>query len=109
MAGRRHAETGCLAAALLFVGYVVFAVLRFVYESWKFNELAQGLVQIPIWIPQMSLAVGATVLLVAVCDDFVEHLRGRRTAYQAAEQLLGDERTVTESLAELLLDRLPDP
>ena len=95
---RRHSETGCLAAALLFVGYVVFAVLRFVYESWKFNELAQGLVQIPIWIPQLSLAVGATVLLVAVCDDFVEHLRGRRTAYQAAE----DERRRLQNFGEHL-------
>jgi TRAP-type C4-dicarboxylate transport system permease small subunit len=82
---RRHAETACLATALLFVGYVVYAVLLFVYESWKFNELAQGLIQIPIWIPQMSLAAGAVILLVAVCDEFVLHLSGRKTAYQAAE------------------------
>ena len=95
---RRHAETACLAAALLFVGYVVYAVLRFVYDSWKFNELAQGLVQIPIWIPQLSLAVGATVLLVAVCDEFVAHLRGRRTAYQAAE----DERRRLQDFGERL-------
>ncbi|HSA69684.1 MAG TPA: TRAP transporter small permease [Burkholderiales bacterium] len=95
---RRHAETACLATALLFVGYVVYAVLRFVYESWKFNELAQGLVQIPIWIPQLSLAVGATVLLVAVCDEFVAHLRGRRTAYQRAE----DERRRLQDFGERL-------
>ena len=82
---RRQAETACLAAALLFVGYAAYAVLRFVYESWKFNEVAQGLIQIPIWIPQMSLAVGAVILLVAVCDELVAHLRGGRTTYQAAE------------------------
>lgn len=82
---RRRAETACLALALLFVAYTAYAVLRFVYESWKFNEVAQGLIQIPIWIPQLSLAAGAVILLVAVCDEFVLHLRGRKTAYQAAE------------------------
>ena len=95
---RRHAETACLGGALLFVGYVVYAVARFVYESWKFNELAQGLIQIPIWIPQASLVAGAAVLLIAVCDDLVAHLRGYKTAYQAAE----DERRRREDFSDHL-------
>ncbi len=43
-----------LAVAALFGGYMLWAVARFVYESWKFNEVAQGLIKIPIWIPQLS-------------------------------------------------------
>ena len=82
---RRHAETFCLLAALAFVAYTAWAVTRFVYESWKFSEVAQGLIQIPIWIPQMSLVLGALVLLAAVADELLAHLRGRKTAYQAAE------------------------
>lgn len=82
---RRHVETACLGAAALFVGYMTYAVVRFVYESWRFEEVAQGLIQLPIWIPQMSLVIGAIVLLVAVLDELWAHLAAGKTAYQAAE------------------------
>jgi TRAP-type C4-dicarboxylate transport system permease small subunit len=82
---RRHAETLCLLAALVFVGYTTWAAARFVYESWQFEEVAQGLIRIPIWIPQMSFVLGAAVFLVAVLDELVAHLCGRKTAYQGAE------------------------
>src|SRR5437764_9441397 len=82
---RRHAETACLAGALIVVGYATWAIGKFVYESWQFKELAQGLLQIPIWIPQMSLLVGCAVFVIAVIDELVAHLRGGKTAYQRAE------------------------
>ena len=82
---RRHAETLSLLVALGFVAYTTWAAARFVYESWKFEEVAQGLIQIPIWIPQMCFVLGAAVFLVAVLDELALHLSGRRTTYQAAE------------------------
>ncbi|HEX5767390.1 MAG TPA: TRAP transporter small permease [Burkholderiales bacterium] len=75
-----------LAVSVLFVGYMAYAVLRFVFESWQFNELAQGLIQIPIWIPQMSFVLGALILFVAVVDEFLVLARGGKPAYEAAEQ-----------------------
>jgi TRAP-type C4-dicarboxylate transport system permease small subunit len=83
---RRHAETACLVAAGLVVGYATWAVGTFVYDSWKFGELAQGLLQIPICIPQMSLFIGLAVFFVAVLDELASHLHGRKTAYQAAQE-----------------------
>jgi TRAP-type C4-dicarboxylate transport system permease small subunit len=82
---RRHAETACLVGALIVVGYATWAISKFVYDSWQFKELAQGLLQIPIWIPQMSLVIGCAVFLVAVIDELLAHLRGGKTAYQRAE------------------------
>ena len=82
---RRHAETACLSAALIVVAYATWAVTKFVYESWQFNEVAQGLIKIPIWIPQMSLVIGCAIFLVAVADELITHLRGAKTAYQRAE------------------------
>ena len=82
---RRPAETACLVAALLVVGYATWAVTLFVYESWQFGELAQGLLKLPIWIPQLSLVFGLVVFLVAVLDELAAHLAGRKTAYQAAQ------------------------
>lgn len=83
---RRHAETASLLVALVFVSYVVYAASLFVYESWKFKELAQGLIHIPIWIPQLSFVFGACVFLVAVLDELVTHLAGGTPAYRRVEQ-----------------------
>ena len=81
---RRRLEIACLAVAAVSVAYLAFWANRFTYDSWAFNEVAQGLVPIPIWIPQLSFAVGSLLLLVAVVDELVLVLRGARPSYVAA-------------------------
>ena len=49
-----------------------------------FGDMAGGLVVIPIWIPQSSLAIGSFLLFVAVADQFVHVLRGNRPDYVVA-------------------------
>src|SRR2546423_6732727 len=51
---RRAAEIVALSVTALAIGYMLWAVATFVFESWKFNEVAQGLIRIPIWIPQLT-------------------------------------------------------
>jgi TRAP-type C4-dicarboxylate transport system permease small subunit len=95
---RRRVAIAALGLTLVFCGYMGYAVLRFVYESWQFNEVAQGLIQIPIWIPQMSFAAGAVILFVAVLDEFVVLVRGGMPAYQAAE----DQRRASKDFSETM-------
>ena len=83
---RRRAEICALSVTALFVGYMLWAVARFVYESWKFNEVAQGLIKIPIWIPQLSFVLGVLIFFIAVLDELVAVLRGSKPAYQVAEE-----------------------
>jgi len=83
---RRYAEIFALGVTGLFVGYMAWAVVRFVYDSWQFKEVAQGLVKIPIWIPQLCFVLGVLIFLVAVLDELVVVLRGRKPAYQRAEE-----------------------
>jgi TRAP-type C4-dicarboxylate transport system permease small subunit len=83
---RRPAELAALAVALLFAGYALWAVTRFVYQSWEFGEIAQGLLKLPIWIPQLSLVIGAAIFFVAVLDEFVTLAAGGRPEYLAAEE-----------------------
>ena len=81
----RHVFEVCsLAVAAVFVGYLGFSTCRFVYESWQFNDMANGLIAIPMWIPQMSFVVGALLLFVAVVDELVLVLRGHRPTYVSA-------------------------
>jgi TRAP-type C4-dicarboxylate transport system permease small subunit len=85
-AARRRADIVALLLATLFAGYMAWAVTRFVYESWKFNEVAQGLVKIPIWIPQLTFVLGVLIFCIALVDDLVVLLRGGQPAYAVAEE-----------------------
>lgn len=85
-AARRRAEVVALSVTLIFVGAMLWAVAKFVLDSWRFNEVAQGLIKIPIWIPQLAFVVGVAIFFVAVLDEWVTVLRGRKPAYQVAEE-----------------------
>lgn len=73
---RRRLELACLVVATVAVAYLAWWACRFTFESWQFNEVAQGLWAIPIWIPQTSFALGSVLLLVAVLDELVIVARG---------------------------------
>lgn len=83
---RRAAELLSLGLTAAFTAYMLWAVTRFVYESWELKEPAQGLLPIPIWIPQTSLVLGIAIFLVAVLDELATVLRGGKPAYQVAEE-----------------------
>jgi TRAP-type mannitol/chloroaromatic compound transport system permease small subunit len=73
---RRKFEIFSLLVATASVAYLTFWACRFTFQSWEFNELAQGLLPLPIWIPQMSFALGSILLLVAVTDELIIVLCG---------------------------------
>ncbi len=73
---RRALELGSLAIASVAVGYLALSACRFTYESWVFNDIAQGLLPMPMWVPQLSFALGSLLLLVAVVDELIIVLRG---------------------------------
>ena len=81
---RRVFEIGALAIAVVATGFLAWSAARFTYESWVFDELAQGLLPLPIWIPQMSFALGSALFFVAIVDEFVTVLRGARPSYVIA-------------------------
>jgi TRAP-type C4-dicarboxylate transport system permease small subunit len=85
-AARWYAELIALAVTACFTTYMLWAVSHFVYQSWEFNEVAQGLIKAPIWIPQTSLVAGIAIFFIAVLDDLVTVLRKQKPAYQAAEE-----------------------
>jgi TRAP-type C4-dicarboxylate transport system permease small subunit len=83
--GRRRAfEIVGLAIAAAFVGFLALAGVRFVHESYAFNDIANGMIAMPLWIPQLSFAVGAILLEVAVIDELINVLRGGTPSYVRA-------------------------
>jgi TRAP-type C4-dicarboxylate transport system permease small subunit len=83
---RRYFEIFSLGVAGAFIGYMTWAVGSYVYESWQMNEVAQGLIKAPLWIPQMSFLVGSAALLIAIVDELVIVLSRRKPSYRVAEE-----------------------
>ena len=81
---RRMFEIVCLAIGAVCVGYLAFWANKFTYDSFVFDEKAQGLLPIPIWIPQSSFALGSILLFIAVVDELVIVLRGGKPTYVVA-------------------------
>lgn len=83
-ARRRVFEIVCLLIATGFVAFFALAAIRFVHESYAFNDIANGMIAMPLWIPQLSFAAGAILLLVAVLDELIAVLRGETPSYVRA-------------------------
>jgi len=86
--GRRWLDLVCLVFAAALVGYFTKATIGMVYTSYIINDLSQGLLPIPLWIPQIAMALGLAIFFIALLDDLVLTLIGRAPSYEAikAEQ-----------------------
>ena len=73
----RALDLWCHVAGTFFCGVLAVYSVRLSWQSWKFNDISQGNDATPLWIPQIGMAVGATVLLVAMADDLVRLIRNR--------------------------------
>ncbi|MDP1648193.1 MAG: TRAP transporter small permease subunit [Rubrivivax sp.] len=82
---RRALEIWSLAAASLLAGLSAFYSCRLAWQSHLFNDISTGNDATPLWLPQLSMAAGTVILAVALVDELVLELRGRRPHGTAGE------------------------
>lgn len=73
-ATHRFLTVFCLGVMSLLITYFAFYMGRLAYDSWKWGEKSQGADAILLWIPQVPVAVGATLFAISVIHTFVEVL-----------------------------------
>ena len=84
----RHAlELWALAAASALAAVSAGYSCRLVWQSSVFNDISTGNDATPLWIPQLSMAVGSVILTIAFIDEWVLELRGRRLEVVSEEML----------------------
>jgi TRAP-type C4-dicarboxylate transport system permease small subunit len=88
---RRVVEIACLLIGSSFVSFFAWHAVRMTYDSWRFNDMAQGVLAVPLWIPQLGYAFGLVVLSVAFLDEFVRVLAGHAPAYEKAPPTTAEE------------------
>ena len=77
-------EIIALGIAAAFALYFTRHGVQMTYDSWRFNDMAQGVLAIPLWIPQLGYAGGLVILSIALIDEMVNVIRGNRPTYERA-------------------------
>ena len=79
---RRAFEIGSLLIGLGFVTYFTWYAVKFTYYSWLTNDMAQGVVPMKMWIPQLGFSGGLVILTIAFIDELVFVLQGNKPRYE---------------------------
>jgi TRAP-type C4-dicarboxylate transport system permease small subunit len=69
------------ALALLFAFYSG----RLAWQSYTFHDISTSNDATPLWLPQLTMAIGTLVLAIAFIDEFVLELRGERIVVASEE------------------------
>ena len=55
------------------------------WQSRQFNDISTGNDATPLWIPQLAMALGTLILLIAFIDELVLEWRGQRVQASSDE------------------------
>jgi hypothetical protein len=78
-------RSACLSIGSVAVAYLAWWANLFTYESWEFNEVSQGLLPIPIWIPQAELRARLHPAAGRGVDELIIVLRGGKPTFVCAK------------------------
>ena len=83
---RRALETLCLGASALLICFFAWYATDMAWTSHVINDVSQGLVAVPLWLPQSGMALGLVIMAVALIDDLIVLIAGGTPSYLMAER-----------------------
>ena len=75
-ANSRRLDIFALAVGCVLAAAFAYFSAKLAYDSWQFNDISTSNDATPLWIPQVSMAAGTALFLVALVDELVRRLRG---------------------------------
>ena len=84
---QRALELWALGVATLLAALFAYYSVRLAWQSWDFNDISTGNDATPLWIPQLTMALGTVVLCIAFVDELVLEWRGARLPKMPDEAL----------------------
>ena len=73
-------EVAALLIATILAGFLAFYSARLTWQSWDIEDISVGIDATPMWIPQIFMALGTLIFFIALCDELVLELLGKREA-----------------------------
>ena len=87
---RRFLELFNLSAAVLISAYLMFYTSYTLYDSYIYEEVTDTYLVMPLWVVQMPMAIGSLFLMLAVIDNFIDALRGKKPGFILQEEQIGN-------------------
>ena len=73
-------EVWALFAATALALLAAYYSCRLAWQSYAFHDISTSNDATPLWLPQLTMALGTAVLAIAFIDELVLELRGQRIA-----------------------------
>jgi TRAP-type C4-dicarboxylate transport system permease small subunit len=84
-------EIFSLAIGIAFIGFFSWHAVWMTFDSYRFNDMAQGVLAIPLWIPQLGYSGGLVILLIAFIDELIHVLPGNHPRYEKPKPASAEE------------------
>ncbi len=88
---RRWLEIVSLTTALIAIGYFAWYAVDMTWTSYEFNDLSQGVIAVPLWIPQIGYSGGVVILAIAFADELAHVVFGGSPRYIKPEPETAEE------------------
>lgn len=75
-------ELLCLVIGTFSIGFFAWNAMVLTFDSWRFNDISQGVVAVPLVIPQLGYSGGLVILFIAFVDELVNALMGGTPRYE---------------------------
>jgi TRAP-type C4-dicarboxylate transport system permease small subunit len=82
---KRGFEVWALFAASALALLFAFYSGRLAWQSYTFHDISTSNDATPLWLPQLTMAIGTLVLAIAFIDELVLELRGERIVIASEE------------------------
>ena len=79
---RRALEYWCLALLAALGAMFAWYAVGMVIDSYRMGDVSTGMLSVPLWIPQIGMAVGAILFELAVLEECLHVLRGNQPRYE---------------------------
>ena len=78
---RHVVEIICLLIGTAVITFFAWHAVIMTYQSHEFGDVAQGVVAVPLWIPQLGYSAGLVILAIAFIDELVRVIGGHKPSY----------------------------
>jgi len=83
--GKRKLDIGALFVGSLIAATLAYFSVKLAFDSRMFNDISTSNDATPLWIPQLSMAVGNILFLIAFLDTLVSRIRGESMSSDSQE------------------------
>jgi TRAP-type C4-dicarboxylate transport system permease small subunit len=84
-------EIAVLLVGTGFTGFFAWHAAVMTWQSYLFHDMSQGVIAIPLWIPQLGYSGGLAILFIAFVDELIHVLRGYPPRYEKPKPKTAEE------------------